>query len=144
MAVTSKKPDDGMKGMELSDKAGFKRVLVVDDNTILLRTVKEMLDKDYSVSIAASSAQAFMAVSKCKPDIILLDYEMPYTDGTEVLRKLRNHPDTMHIPVIFFTSSAEREVVAKLVELKPDGYLLKPPNREKMIKIIEKTLPPEI
>ena len=65
---------------------------------------------------------------------------MPYTDGEGVLKKLRSKPDTSDIPVIFFTGSADREVVTKLVSLSPDGYLLKPPNREKMINKIEKTL----
>ena len=115
-------------------------VLVVDDNAILLRTVREMLNDTYNVAIAASHTQAYMAIEKTKPDVILLDYEMPYTDGEGVLKKLRSNPDTSDIPVIFFTGSAEREVVTKLVSLSPDGYLLKPPNREKMINKIEKTL----
>ena len=116
------------------------KVLVVDDNAILLRTVKEMIGSRYQVSIAASASQAFTAISKSAPDIILLDYEMPYTNGVEMLKKLRSSIETMNIPVIFFTSSAEREIVAKIVEYNPDGYLLKPPNKEKMIAIIDKTL----
>lgn len=115
-------------------------VLVVDDNAILLRTVREMLNDTYNVAIAASDTQAYTAIEKTKPDVILLDYEMPYTDGEGVLKKLRSNPDTSDIPVIFFTGSADREVVTKLVSLSPAGYLLKPPNREKMINKIEKTL----
>lgn len=117
-----------------------KSVLVIDDNTVLLRTVKDMLADKYDVSIATSGTQAFMVMQKRRPDIILLDYEMPYTNGGQVLAKLRSNLQTISIPVIFFTSSAERDVVQKLVQLKPDGYILKPPSREKLIKIIEKTL----
>ncbi len=118
-------------------------VLLVDDNAVLLRTVKDLLNDKYDVTIAVSASQAFMAITKKLPDIILLDYEMPYTNGAQVLLKLRNHPDTRHIPVIFFTSSAEREVVEKLLQLKPDGYMLKPPAKEKLIEKIERTLHPE-
>lgn len=121
-------------------RSALKRVLVVDDNAILLRTVKEMLGNGYQVSIAASSTQAFTAISKSVPDIILLDYEMPYTNGVEVLQRLRSDVTTKNIPVIFFTGTAEREMVSKLVAERPDGYLLKPPNKDKMIALINKTL----
>ena len=96
-----------------------KRVLVVDDNPILLRTAKEMLDEQYQVSIAVSAEQAYNSISRNKPDIILLDYEMPFMNGIEVLEQLRGNVNTSDIPVIFFTGSADREVVEKLVGLRP-------------------------
>ncbi len=127
--------------MDNSNNAGGRKsVLIVDDNTVLLRTVKDLLNDRYDVSIAVSGTQAFMAMQKRMPDIILLDYEMPYSDGGQVLAKIRNHPQTKDIPVVFFTASAEREVVEKLLSLKPDGYMLKPPSKEKLIRIIERTL----
>ena len=115
-------------------------VLVVDDNAILLRTVKDMLADNYHVSIAVSGAQAFMAIEKKKPDIILLDYEMPIVDGEEVFRLLRGDDKSRDIPVIFLTASADREVVTRLVSLNPEGYMLKPPNKQKMIDMIESIL----
>lgn len=115
-------------------------VLVIDDNAILLRTVKEMLSTNYNVSIATSCTQAFAAIEKNIPDIILLDYEMPIIDGEGVLVRLRERYDTKDIPVIFFTGSADRDVVTRLLALNPDGYLLKPPSKEKMIAKIEKVL----
>ncbi len=121
-----------------------KRVLVVDDNPILLRTAKEMLDEQYQVSIAVSAEQAYNSISRNKPDIILLDYEMPFMNGVEVLEQLRGNINTSDIPVIFFTGSADREIVEKLVGLRPDGYLLKPPNKKKMLSVIERTLNPEM
>lgn len=126
--------------MENNAVSARKTVLIVDDNTVLLRTVKDMLADRYDVNIAVSGTQAFMAMQKKLPDIVLLDYEMPYTNGGQVLAKMRNHPQTMNIPVIFFTSSAEREVVEKLLQLKPDGYMLKPPSKEKLIRKIDMTL----
>ncbi|MBO5377340.1 MAG: response regulator [Ruminiclostridium sp.] len=121
-----------------------KRVLVVDDNPILLRTAKEMLDEQYQVSIAVSAEQAFKSIARNMPDIILLDYEMPFVNGVEVLNQLRANSNTKDIPIIFFTGSSDREVVEKLVGLKPDGYLLKPPNKKRMLSIIERTLYPEL
>lgn len=118
-------------------KLKSSRVLVVDDNAILLRTVKDMLAEDYNVSIAVSGAQAFMSIQKHKPDIILLDYEMPIVDGAEVFQLLRDDPKAQDIPVVFLTASADREVVTKLISLSPEGYMLKPPKKEKLLEMIE-------
>ncbi len=127
-------------GVTISGEARSTRVLVVDDNAILLRTVKDMLSDNYQVSIAVSGAQAFMAIEKNMPDIIILDYEMPIVDGEEVFRLLRDDEKSRDIPVIFLTASADREVVTRLVSLNPDGYMLKPPNKQKMIDMIESIL----
>ncbi len=112
-------------------------ILVIDDNAILLRTVKDMLSDIYDVAIAISGTQAFNAITIRKPDVILLDYEMPYADGAEVFCALRDTPVSADVPVVFLTASADREVVTKLVSLNPAGYLLKPPNKQKMIDMIE-------
>ena len=115
-----------------------KHILVVDDNVMLLRTVKDMLSENYSVSIAASSYQAFESIKLKQPDLILLDYEMPEVDGAETMKKLHDHEDTKDIPVIFFTGSAKRETVTMLIKLNPAGYILKPPNKQNLIDQIEK------
>lgn len=126
----------------MDNNTTYKRlhVLVIDDNAILLRTVREMLSERFDVSIATSGAQAFMAIGKNVPDIIFLDYEMPYSDGESVIKKLHTTPETANVPVIFFTGSADRDIVTKLLSLNPAGYMLKPPNKEKMIDVIRKTL----
>lgn len=115
-------------------------VLLIDDNAILLRVTKDMLEERYSVAIATSSSQAFMSIAKKKPDIILLDYKMPIVDGEATMKMLSSDESSKGIPVIFFTSSAEPDVVSKLLALKPAGYVLKPPKKDKMIALIEKTL----
>lgn len=130
-----------MNGNSVTPEGGVDirtaHVLVVDDNAILLRTVKDMLADNYHVSIAVSGAQAFMSIAKHKPDVILLDYEMPIVDGEEVFRLLRDDEKSRDIPVIFLTASADRDVVTRLVSLNPDGYMLKPPHKQKMIDMID-------
>lgn len=117
------------------------KVLVIDDNAILLRTVKDMLTEGYDVAIAASAAQAFKAIEKQKPEVILLDYEMPVVNGEEMLKQLRADPNTADIPVIFLTGAADKDTVVKLLSLKPAGYVLKPPNKELLTELLEKALP---
>ena len=118
-------------------------ILVIDDNGILLRTVKEMLEERFEVSIAPSCELALKSVEKKKPDLVLLDYEMPTMNGVDTLKVLRERKETRDIPIIFLTGAADRGVVTEILSLKPDGYMLKPPNKQKLIDLIEKIIYPE-
>ena len=110
---------------EKKETVDKKRILVVDDNGTTLRTMKAMLEEYYEVTIAISGAQAMTSIGKKRPDLILLDYEMPVCDGKMTLEMIRADEDMKSIPVIFLTSRVDRESVKKVVELKPQGYLSK-------------------
>lgn len=116
------------------DKA---HILVVDDNAMLLRTVKKILEEKYSVAVAAAGVQAFVSIGKKKPDLILLDYEMPQMNGKEVLEKLQSDEELNEIPVVFLTSADSKEIVMELLALKPAGYILKPVDTEMLFQKIE-------
>lgn len=115
-------------------------ILIIDDNAMTLRVTKRMLDEEYSVAIAASGSQAFMSIAKKRPDVILLDYEMPLINGEAAMLMLRDNEDTRNIPVIFFTSAADSATVMKLLALEPAGYILKPPDKQKLVELIEKSI----
>lgn len=103
-----------------------QHILIVDDNAMVLRNIKGILDTKYSVAVATSGLQAFVSIGKKKPDLILLDYEMPTMNGKEVLEKLQSDEELSEIPVVFLTSADSREIVMELLALKPAGYILKP------------------
>lgn len=103
-----------------------KHILVVDDNPMMLRVIKEQLKDKYSVATAVSGAIALKFLEAKKTDLVLLDYLMPGEDGSQILEKIRNNPATAKLPVVFLTSVTEKEKIKKLVGLKPQGYLLKP------------------
>lgn len=103
-----------------------QHVLVVDDNAMVLRNVKGVLENDYSVAVAPSGFHALISIGKKLPDIILLDYEMPEMNGKQVLEKLKEQEEYEDIPVVFLTSMDTREIVMELLALRPAGYLLKP------------------
>lgn len=107
---------------EISQK---KKVLVVDDSDFMLKTVEELLEKDYEVTLAKSGLSAIRSITLERPDLILLDYEMPVINGSQVLEMIRAEEDFADIPVIFLTSRVDRESVRKVIELKPEGYLSK-------------------
>ena len=78
-----------------------------------------------------------MYIADNKPDLILLDYEMPVTSGPQVLEMIRSETKTDTIPVIFLTGKGDRESVLKVLALKPDGYLLKSMDKAALLKSLE-------
>lgn len=114
-----------------------KHILIVDDNPVVLRSMKAMLEKKYEIAVAISGSQAMASMGKKKPDLILLDYEMPVCDGRMTLEMIRQDEDMKDIPVIFLTSVADKEHIEAVLRLKPSGYFLKPAVEEKLMKAIE-------
>lgn len=132
---------EGSSGGEEAAGAGAKKtVLVVDDNGPTLRTIKGMLEDRYNVMIAPSGMKAMTSMGKRKPDIILLDYEMPVCDGRQTLEMIRADDELSDIPVIFLTGVNNKENIEAVLSLKPAGYLLKPPVKDKIIENIDKAL----
>lgn len=119
------------------DREGPLHILVVDDSAIVLRNIKSILEQNYSVAVAPSGVHAFISIGKKVPDLILLDYEMPEMTGEEVLKKLQAEEEYADIPVIFLTSADNREIVLKLLALKPAGYILKPADSQMLLEKIE-------
>lgn len=112
-----------MKEDEESDD--LRHILVVDDSGPMLRSIKQWLKDSYKVSVASSAAMAISFLSTQKPDLILLDYEMPICDGPQFLEMIRSEDGTKNIPVIFLTGKNDIESVKTVLSMKPDGYLLK-------------------
>ena len=113
-----------------------KHILVIDDDPMMLKLIKEQLKDNYSVATAISGAIGRKFLENKKTDMIILDYEMPGESGVEVLTKIRQNPAMTKLPVVFLTGIKDREKIRKVVELKPQGYLLKPIESEQLIKTI--------
>ncbi|MCR5196655.1 MAG: response regulator [Pseudobutyrivibrio sp.] len=114
-----------------------RHVIVVDDNPVLLRNMRNMLQDKYRVTLATSAAQCMKTLGQDKPDLIILDYEMPVVDGKQTLEMIRAESDYKDIPVIFLTGIADKEHVDAVLDLKPAGYFVKPPMQTKIINAIE-------
>ena len=102
-----------------------KKVLVVDDSDFMLKTLQQLLSEDYEVLTATSGLSAIRSITLNRPDLVLLDYEMPVCNGSQILEMIRSEREFEDIPVIFLTSRVDKESVKKVVELKPQGYLSK-------------------
>ena len=102
-----------------------KKILVVDDSAFMLTTMQELLGKEYEILVATSGLSAFRSITLNKPDLVLLDYEMPVCNGNQILEMLRAEKEFADIPVIFLTSKVDKASIEKVLELKPQGYLSK-------------------
>jgi CheY-like chemotaxis protein len=102
-----------------------KKVLVVDDSEMVRQVMKGLLQKEYKVSVAKSGIAAIRAMTLERPDLILLDYNMPVCDGALLLQMIRSEEDFADISVIFLTATIDKASVKRVVPLKPEGYLLK-------------------
>lgn len=127
---------------ERKESVNRKRILVVDDNGTTLRMMKAMLEENYEVAVAISGAQAMTSIGKKRPDLILLDYEMPICDGRMTLEMIRADEDMEDIPVVFLTAINDRANIEAVLKLKPAGYFLKPPVKERLFAEIDKILNP--
>jgi DNA-binding response OmpR family regulator len=117
--------------------AGVQRlILVVEDDEIQARIVGKILEKDgYRVRLAHNGAAVISALrERPTPDLVLLDVELPDTDGFKILEQLRAHRNFKRIRVVMVTGRTDRADIAKGVLLGADGYLTKP-FRPDMIKI---------
>jgi putative two-component system response regulator len=83
------------------------KILIVDDEPLNLKVLKQVLQDDYRLSFAKNGVDALELVKKERPGLILLDVMMPGMTGFEVCRQLKSDPDTHTIPVIFVTALAD-------------------------------------
>ncbi len=113
-----------------------KSLLLVDDDVTFLQMMQKWLSTEYRVSAVRSGKQAMNYVSSRRPDLILLDYEMPETPGPEVLKMLRESP-AADIPVFFLTGKCDEKSAEKAALLEPDGYLLKAAGKEHVLSAVE-------
>jgi diguanylate cyclase (GGDEF)-like protein len=107
---------------------GIPQILVVDDQAINIRTIYEVLKNEYEVLMAMSGEDALAQVSKHHPDLILLDVMMPEMDGHQVCKKLKDDPDTAHIPVIFITAQNDDDQEVYGFEIGAVDFISKPIN----------------
>ncbi len=114
-----------------------KKLLLVDDDSTFLKVVRIWLQDDYDVVPVNSGAQALQYLATNRPDLILLDYEMPILNGPQVLQSIRSEDSIKDIPVFFLTGIDSKEAVKKAVALKPAGYILKTQDKNKLLNTLK-------
>ena len=142
MKTAAAVPSTGFNPRKKSDLLPGEKlhILIIDDDVRMIKVLKRHLEDNYQVATAVSGKVALRYLETKSTDLILLDYVMPEMDGPQVLEEIRKNPALAGIPVLFLTGAAEKSKIQKALSLKPQGYLLKPIDREKLIEKIESVL----
>jgi two-component system cell cycle response regulator DivK len=103
------------------------RLLIVDDETTNIELARFVLEADgFIVDSAADAQQALAAIAVCRPDLVLMDIQLPGTDGLALTRHLKRDPATRQIVVVAFTAYAMKGDEARMHAAGCDGYIAKP------------------
>jgi CheY-like chemotaxis protein len=102
-------------------------ILIAEDNPVNRELLRELLEtRGYSVSEACNGQEALREIEKVRPDILLLDLDMPVLDGFATVRKIRENPRLASLPVLAVTAYAMQGDREKVLASGFDGYLSKP------------------
>jgi CheY-like chemotaxis protein len=103
------------------------RVLVVEDNALNLLLVESALaDSDYEVISTGSAEEALVELNGSRPDLVLMDIQLPGMDGLELTRRLRSEPRTRDLMIVALSAYAMDEDVARARAAGCDDYIAKP------------------
>ena len=104
------------------------RVLCVEDDDDIRRILRLSLEKigGMTVELVADPAEAIESMIAFRPELVMLDWMMPGIDGPALMRKMREHPATRALPVVFVTAKASQRELAELRELGAAGAISKP------------------
>ncbi len=117
------------------------KILVVEDDFMNMILVKEILSlHGYEVLEAGNGKEAVEKASKEKPDLILMDINLPEMDGVTATKKIKAEESTKKIPIYALTASVMKGDAEKFLGEGFDGYLAKPIETKKLIESIESGL----
>ncbi|HPN96233.1 MAG TPA: response regulator [Candidatus Moranbacteria bacterium] len=104
-----------------------QRIMVVEDDSFVMDIYQTKLTQEgYEVISASNGIEAIKKLEENKkPELILLDIIMPYMDGLEVLRKIKNNKNWKKIPIILLTNLSQKEEVQEGLKLGAKDYLIK-------------------
>jgi two-component system cell cycle response regulator len=119
-----------------------KKILVVDDSDPLRRAICEALSLKFQCEIheAQNGLEGLVKAKQVSPDVILLDYNLPGLDGSQVLQRLRIESELLHSRVLIMTASNDKETVKLFASLGVSGYIVKPFLFDDLLTRVEKIL----
>jgi two-component system cell cycle response regulator DivK len=119
-----------------------KRILMVEDTEDNRQILRDLMSStDYELLEAVDGAEGIAMAAKHKPDLILMDIQLPVMDGYEASRRIKSNPELQHIPIIAVTSYALSGDEAKTLAAGCDGYIAKPFSPRLLLEKIREFLP---
>jgi len=101
-------------------------ILAVDDSPVILKSVSSLLSGDYKVYMLAKSVMLEKVLNQIKPDLFLLDYNMPILNGFELIPIIRSFKEHKNTPIIFLTSESKIDNKTNAAILGACDYIAKP------------------
>ncbi len=129
--------DEGESEVVSSERAS---ILLIEDNMDLRTFMRVELSSRYDILEAGDGLEGLATAIRENPDLIITDVMMPEMDGFELCRKLREEPETSHVPIVMLTAKSSDEHNVEGVEAGADVYFAKPLNMLKLIPQIENLL----
>jgi len=117
-----------------------KKILLVDDTSTIRKLARAILGNDYDYVEAENGEQANRVARAEKPDLIVMDLNMPVKDGVAGLVDLKREPTTTMIPVIILTSETESSLRTRCVELGCAAFLRKPLDKTQLRTAVTRCL----
>jgi CheY-like chemotaxis protein len=118
-----------------------RKILYIEDNEQNLYLVKFLMEKHgYEVCAAMDGQEGIDSAARLRPDLILLDIQLPHMDGYTVARKLRTNPALAEIPIVAVTSYAMAGDRDKALSAGCNGYIEKPINPDTFMQQVEQHL----
>ena len=118
-----------------------QKIIVVDDDPDIRRLVETVLERDgFIVDTAAAGAEFFKKLPQYKPDLVVLDLQLPDEDGFGIIKKLRANPNTANLPVVMLTVQSVDSYKIAGLEIGADDYIVKPFNQGEFVARIRAVL----
>ena len=118
-----------------------KKILIIEDNELNMKLVRSLLQLNSIETIEAYDAEKGIELAgTCKPNLILMDIQLPGIDGLEATRRIISNPDLKGIPIIALTSYAMEGDEDQALAAGCTGYITKPIDTKKFVKTIKKYL----
>src|SRR3954454_11550974 len=120
-------PPRGQAGVSVWEGRMGKTVLIVEDNELNMKLFRDLLEAHgYHTSGTSSGVEALDIVRRTRPDLILMDIQLPQVSGLEVTRWIKDDPDLRSIPVVAVTAFAMKGDEERIREGGCEAYLSKP------------------
>ncbi|MCE6992477.1 two-component regulator propeller domain-containing protein [Dyadobacter sp. CY323] len=124
-------------GFKIKQKKKLKRLVIVDDDTEICDYLTDEMSGEFAVFAYANGEEAYKAILKEAPDLVVSDVMMPVMDGMTLCKKLKANPLVNHIPIILLTAKTAESTNAEGLEIGADAYITKPFNVEILVKTIK-------
>lgn len=117
------------------------KILLIDDDELILKVIQRILSKEgFDVKTANNGKDALEYIDKEKFSMVITDLMMPYSNGFEVISKLKQHPNAVGVPVVVISSVGTENAVKEGLNIGADDYLRKPIMPDELIIRVKRLL----